>query len=169
MSYDLIFLHREPGQSWEDAREAAGEAAAASLPDPAVWNRILADARQILGEVSVFVTDRYYELDHEQTGIQLLCNASEGIGITVPYWHSDANAHVVTQMIYRLGRVVEEATGLEGYDPQLGQPLSDAFAHANQAVGLFNGIAAMFARRERTAARARERQPKMQRPPQLDE
>lgn len=154
MSYDLIFLHREPGQSWEDDREAAGESGAATLPDPAVWNRILAGARQVPGTVSVHVTDRYYELDHEQTGIQLSCSVSDGIGITVPYWHSDANADAVTQLIYRLGRVVEEATGLEGYDPQLGLPLSDAFAQRDQAVELFNGIAEMFARRERTAALA---------------
>src|SRR5215813_13060617 len=153
MSYDLIFLRREPGQSWEDARHAAGEHAA-SLPDPATWDRIVAGSRQILGDVSVYVTDQYYELDHEQTGIQLLCNG-EGTGITVPYWHSGANADVVTQLIYRLGRVVEETTGLDGYDPQIDKPLSDALAHADQAAQSYGGVAEMFARAERTAERAR--------------
>jgi hypothetical protein len=169
MGYSLVFLSREPGQSWEDARRAAAESGAESLPDPAVWNRILTGARQILGEVSVFVTDRYYELDHDQTGIQLLCNTSDGIGITVPYGESDANADAVMQLMERLGRVVEEATGLQGYDPQLGLPLSDAVAHADQSVGLLNTVASMLARQERTAARARERQRRMQRPPQQDQ
>ena len=27
--------------------------------------------------------------------------------------------------VYELARVVEEETGLEGYDPQLGEPISD--------------------------------------------
>lgn len=157
MGYSLVFLPREPGQSWEDAREAAGGSGAASLPDPAVWNQILAGARQILGEVSVFVTDQYYELDHDGTGIQLLCNTSDGIGITAPYGEGDASADAVMDLMDQLGRVVEEATGLQGYDPQLGLPLSDAVAQIEQSVGLLNTVAEMLLRGERTAERARKR------------
>lgn len=166
MGYSLVFLPREPGQSWDDAREAADERGVASLPDPAAWNRIVTEAGRILGDVSVFVTDRYYELDHDETGIQLLCNTSDGIGITAPYGQSDEDA--VTVLMYRLGRVVEEATGLQGYDPQLDLPLSDAVAHADQSAGLFGAVAAIVLRAQRTAQRAPKRQRDKQRPPQQE-
>jgi hypothetical protein len=168
MGYSLVFLRRRPGQSWEGARKAARERDAESLPDPATWDRILMGAEQILGEVSVFVTDQFYELDHDQTGIQVLCNASDGVSITVPYGEGDMDADAVMALMDQLGRVVEEATGLQGYDPQLGLPLSVTGAHTDQSVGMFDTIAAMFVRRKRTARRARERQRTMRRPPQQD-
>ncbi|MEH0981393.1 hypothetical protein [Micromonospora sp. CPCC 205556] len=54
MSYDLIFVPRSDDLSWDDALEAAEEADSDERPSGEAWARLVAAARQVLGEVSVF-------------------------------------------------------------------------------------------------------------------
>jgi hypothetical protein len=126
MSYDLNFLYREPGQSWEDAIEAldeeeAGADAPLSPETSDAWGRIVTKAKEILGEVEENVTDDSLELTHAPTGIQLSAFSNE-LTITVPFWHQGASTKTMV-FVYALAEVVEAETGREGYDPQLDQPL----------------------------------------------
>src|SRR6266536_1394621 len=70
MSYDLTFLPKPADQSWEEALAAVGSEPA-DLPDPEVWERLVAGARQLLGEVDTFADHDHFELVHLPTGIQL--------------------------------------------------------------------------------------------------
>ena len=94
MSYDIYFLKRDPGQSWEDAMEALEEQAAARevLTRPSCWDQVVSGVRYILGDVSVLENPPVWEIDHERTGIQVSCFSREW-SITVPYW-SDGDAAV---------------------------------------------------------------------------
>jgi hypothetical protein len=76
--------------------------------------------------------------------IQLSYYAGEA-GSTVPYWYAGADAAAVVDKIYQLGRVVEDATGLAGFDPQVELPLAEA--QPDLARAAFDQVAAMFARR----------------------
>src|SRR5262245_34656097 len=133
MSYDLTFRPNEESQR----SDAAGK------PEPAIWERILAGARQVLGEISVCRSDHHDELSHESTGIQISYFGSE-VGITVPYWYSGAEAESIVTTIHRLAQVVEAATGFQGYDPQLDLPLAEAASRTGQAVAAFDRVQAMF-------------------------
>ncbi|GAA0794199.1 hypothetical protein [Spirilliplanes yamanashiensis] len=119
MSYDLAFVPKAPGQDWEDAL-AAGRAAAAAAPDPAVFDRLVTAAREILGAVQVSPP----ELGDEESGVRLGLAAGRAV-ITVPFGHTGAAAREALAKAYRLGAVVERETGLAGYDPQLDRGLDD--------------------------------------------
>jgi hypothetical protein len=146
MSYDLIFVPRSDDQSWEEALDAAEEAENDERPDAEAWARLVAAARQVLGEVSVFDGTHNYELTHESTGIQVSYYADEA-GITVPYWYRGEDARRIVTALHQLGEAVQAATGLPGYDPQLELPLSDAVARPELAVKAFDDVAASFAER----------------------
>lgn len=134
MSYEIEFLRREPGQSWDDAldheeeREAALlDAAGSRVGDElrAAWQRIVPHARTLLGAVSVSDDRTALCLDHAPTGIQLSVYAGTA-GITVPYAaRGPAAADLVEHRLYPLARIVERETGLDGYDPQLGLAVAD--------------------------------------------
>ncbi|MFG1775439.1 hypothetical protein ACGFIR_19190 [Micromonospora sp. NPDC049051] len=146
MSYDLIFVPRGDDQSWDDALDAAEEAGSDERPSDEAWARLVAAARQVLGEVFVFEGAHNYELTHETTGIQVSYHAAEA-GITVPFWCRGGDARAVVTAMYQLGEAVQAVTGLPGYDPQLELPLPDALAQPELAVRVFNDVAASFAER----------------------
>ena len=131
MSYDIFFVRRDPGQSFEDALERTEESYERGDPGPLTeveleqWERILPHARRILGEIEEFEGDTNRELSHPETGLQLSIFPGE-ISITVPYWHADDDAVAVMEKVYALARAVEDETGLEGYDPQLDEPVRDS-------------------------------------------
>ncbi|HEY7483096.1 MAG TPA: hypothetical protein VH912_01420 [Streptosporangiaceae bacterium] len=128
MSYDVYFLKRQPGQSWEATLEALEELEPLGESDEppysaeftAAWRRIVAAARERLGDLTEFD----YELDDEVTGIQL-AGAPDECGLTVPYWHQGEEAERVMAHVFALAEVVERETGLEGYDPQLDKSISE--------------------------------------------
>jgi hypothetical protein len=129
VSYDIYFVRRDPGQSFEDALEVVedsyeGEPGPLTSVELEQWERILPRARKILGELQESGVDNTRELLHEPTGIELSLLRDQ-VSITVPYGHSDDAVEVMGQ-VYALARVVEEETGLEGYDPQLGEPVSES-------------------------------------------
>ncbi|GAA4969084.1 hypothetical protein [Actinoplanes utahensis] len=150
MSYDLTFLVKSDGQSWEDALEAleerAEDEAGGGAPDGAAWERIVADARGLLGEVALHAEDGFFELDHEATGIQVSLYDGEA-AVTVPYWYAGERAEPVVRLIYQLGLSVERHTGLAGYDGQVGMSVADAAGRPELAVSIFDQTARSFAGR----------------------
>ncbi|WP_370945967.1 hypothetical protein AB5J62_43905 [Amycolatopsis sp. cg5] len=130
MSYDLNFVRREPGQSWDEAFEEMAENASSgplSAKCAAQWDRIFAEATTLLGSLDQIDDGDSRELVHEPTGIQL--SFSDGdVTITVPHWHQGSAATKTKVDVYALADIVERETGLEGYDPQLDQPLSESRA-----------------------------------------
>jgi hypothetical protein len=136
-----MFVRRQPGQSWADALDAAeddDEFGAGPAPD--VWQRVVERARLLLGEVSLFVTDDCGEINHEPTSIQLDLFA-DSAGMSVPYGATGDGATAILQAIYLLGRIVEEETGLGGYDPQIDKPLAEAAANLNLGAASFETVA----------------------------
>ena len=131
MSYDIFFVRRDPGQSFEDALDSTEESYTGGDPGPLTsveleqWDRVLPHARAVLGDIEEFADESVREFSHAPTGIQLAVRPGE-ISITVPFTNSDADAVDVMAQVYALARAIEDETGLEGYDPQLGEPIRDA-------------------------------------------
>jgi hypothetical protein len=129
MSYDIFFVRRDPGQSFEDAldeTEAAFEGDPGPLSDAELeqWDEVLPAARAILGEVQEFGDETTRELTHLRTGIELSLFNGE-IAIHVPLDDYAREGVDVLARVYDLARAVERVTGLEGYDPQLDEPIGE--------------------------------------------
>jgi len=92
MSYDIYFLRREPGQSWEDTMDASEERAEDGKEPsrPAQWDQVVSSVREVLGDVSVLEGPPNWEITDEKTAIQVSCFAGEW-SMIVPYWW-DGNA-----------------------------------------------------------------------------
>ena len=145
MSYDIYFLKRNPGQSWEDAMEAL-EAQAADpevLTRPSCWDRVVSGVRDILGEVSVLENPPVWEIDHARTGIQVSCFSREW-SITVPYWSDGDAAVAITGHLRAIAGVVQTATGLEAYDPQVEIAVTTDEWTEQQAASVFDQVAEIF-------------------------
>lgn len=131
MSYDIYFVRRDPGQTFDDALEELessfehgdpGELTDADLEN---WETILPRAREILGEVDVDEDDDISrELTALSSGVELRLIRGE-IEIHVPDDRAEGDALELMSDVYELARAVEDLTGLEGYDPQVGEPVSD--------------------------------------------
>ncbi|WP_089255430.1 hypothetical protein [Asanoa hainanensis] len=146
MSYDLMFLRRQPDQSWDEALEAAEDYQDFGAgPDDEVWQRVLTRARLLLGEVTAGLTDDGGEISHDRTGIQLSLYA-DSAEMSVPYGETGEGATAVLRTMFLLGQVVEEETGLEGYDPQLEQPIRAAAANLDLGAASFDMVARMLSR-----------------------
>lgn len=130
MSYDLVFLRRDPGQGWPEALEALGERegeAPLSVREREQWDAVVRRARELLGELTVTADDVSAQLTEEASGIQVELSAGEA-SVSVSYGSSgghDDDTVVLMEKVYALARVVEEETGLEGFDPQLDEPVSE--------------------------------------------
>ncbi|MFC9614378.1 hypothetical protein [Streptomyces sp. NPDC056938] len=116
MSYDIHFLSRDEGQSWDDVLDAADGAAQDSEPIPAelleAWQRIVPQASALLGDVNITeYKQESRDLSHSDTGIDLSVFGDE-VSITVPYWHNGDGAARVLAKLFTLCAVVEKETGL---------------------------------------------------------
>ncbi|WP_203702011.1 hypothetical protein [Asanoa iriomotensis] len=146
MSYDLMFMRRQPGQSWGEALEAAEDYQDFGAgPDEQVWQRVVARAKLLLGDAFTRLTDDGGEVSHERTGIQLFLYA-DSAEMNVPYGATGEGATAVLRTMFLLGQVVEEETGLEGYDPQLGQPLREAAADLDLGAASFETVARLLSK-----------------------
>ncbi|MGW0577929.1 hypothetical protein ACWD25_18595 [Streptomyces sp. NPDC002920] len=142
MSYDIYFLNRRDGQSWDEVLEAMEGAAEDSEPIPThlleAWDRIVPQARAVLGEVEITEFEQESrDLSHSGTGIDLSVFGDE-VSITVPYWHAGDDAAVVLGQVSTLASIVEKETGLTAYDPQTGRPLVEA--PRDGSIGLMSRI-----------------------------
>lgn len=136
MSFDLVLLPEPTGQTWEEALESERQATDAPL-DSQAWDMIVAGVRDVVGEVVVHDDGTGRTLTHEASGITVRYVPGEA-AINVPYWYTGEQAESVVRAVYRIGRVVAEATGLAGYDPQLGLPLADAESRVEAAVAVLD-------------------------------
>jgi hypothetical protein len=132
MSYDIFFVRRDPGQTFEDALDDLegsfqdGDPGELTEDDLEQWSELLTRAYEILGpDMQVDEEDdSSHELSDPTTGIELALIRGE-IGIHV---HDDRRVEddlALMSQVYDLARAVEDVTGMEGYDPQLGEPVSD--------------------------------------------
>jgi hypothetical protein len=129
VSYDIYFVRRDPGQSFEDALDATeesydGDPGPLEGADLEHWDRITMRAQQILDAPDESATEMSRNLFDSATGIQLSMIADE-VTITVPSERPDQDSVTLMAKVYALARVVEDETGLEGYDPQLQEPVTD--------------------------------------------
>ena len=131
MSYDIYFVRRDPGQSFEDALDELessfqdGDPADLTEDELDWWAELLPQAREILGEVEVAGDgDVARELTATGSGIELTMLNGE-VTIHVPDPAGDVDEVALMSTVYELARAVEDVTELEGYDPQLGEPVSD--------------------------------------------
>jgi hypothetical protein len=132
MSYDIYFVRRDPGQSFEDALddlEASfehGDPGDLTDVDLENWDAIVPRARDILGELEVDDEDEVSrELTARRTGVEVRLIRGE-IEIHVPDDRvRDTDSLELMAQVYELARTIEDVTGLEGYDPQVGEPVSD--------------------------------------------
>lgn len=145
MSYDIYFLKHDPGQSWEDALDALEEQAAAPdvLTRPPYWDQVVSGVRYILGDVSVLENPPGWEIGHERTGIQVSCFSREW-SITVPYWSDGEAAVAITGHLRAIAGIVQAATGLEAYDPQVEMAVTTDEWTAQQAASVFDQVAESF-------------------------
>jgi hypothetical protein len=126
VSYDLYFLARQPGQSWEDAisqLEGDDLENVPPLDDQAVatWDRVKAALVPVLPAASEFAVPTNRELNDEVTGIQISMFAGE-LSLTVPYWYMGGDAERVVGIIREVAVTIEQVTGLTAYDPQAEAP-----------------------------------------------
>jgi len=129
VSYDIFFVRRDPGQSFEDALDATeesfeGDPGPLSAVELEQWDEVLPAARAVLGDVEEFSDETTRELSDRDTGIELsLFNGEMAIHVPLDD-QEDENGEIMAR-VYELARAVERVTGLEGYDPQTGSPVSD--------------------------------------------
>jgi hypothetical protein len=132
MSYDFTLLHREPGQSWDEVLEANEQRVMqeADRPfSPAARARVerIADRLQAHDpQLERFSGEHYIELDRpDDSGVQVSLFEHE-LGITVPYWHTGQAARAVMELVWSYLAILEQESGWETYDPQLGRSLDRA-------------------------------------------
>ncbi|MEU1489494.1 hypothetical protein ABZ456_04440 [Streptomyces sp. NPDC005776] len=138
MSYDIYFLSRGDGQSWEEVLDALQDAAEDNTPIPAglleAWQRIVPQARTLLGDVDITEYEQVsLDLSHSGTGIDLSVFGDE-VSITVPYWHAGDAAAVALDKVFALSKIVEMEIGLTAYDPQMELPVADMTPHRSAAL-----------------------------------
>lgn len=116
MSYGIDFVRREP-QDDDD------------LDDPELHRPLRSSPRLRERVLAALTEPKEFTLPNDghvitdmATGVQVW-HSDDGVGITVTYGDSvDGGTRVDT--MYRLAAILEEETGLLGYDPQTGQLLS---------------------------------------------
>jgi hypothetical protein len=129
MSYDFMLLHREPGQSWDEVLEANERRVVEGTDrpfSPCARARVerIADCLQSHDpQLERFTGEYYIELTRpDDTGVQVSLFEHE-LGVTVPYWHAGHAAQAVMELVWSYLAILEQETGWETYDPQLGRGL----------------------------------------------
>lgn len=129
MSYDFLLLPRDPGQSWDQVMEA-NERLALEEGDralsPAARTRLeqIADRLQAHdSQLERLTTERYIELTRvDDAGIQLSLFSGQ-LAVSVAYWHTGSAAQAMMQIVRSYLAIMEQETGWEVYDRQLGRSL----------------------------------------------
>ncbi|NJC13849.1 hypothetical protein F4558_003675 [Micromonospora profundi] len=133
MSFGLVLLPDPIGPSSLEAsggeRENTGEPS-----DPQAWDAIVAGVRDILGEVVLGQDGPTRTLIHQPSGIIVRHRSGEA-AVDLPCWPDhETDATWLVEAVYRIGHVVEDATGLVAYAPQLGVPLTEAESRVDDAL-----------------------------------
>lgn len=129
MSYDILFVPRRPGQSWDDALdEAEGRDVLGDAIRPermAQWERVVEALRRRLGEVDVTVGDDVCEASHA-SGLQVSLFPDEA-AVTFPYRDREDRRAFHDTVVDVVG-IVERETGLQAWDAQTDEPF-DGLVH----------------------------------------
>lgn len=140
MSYDLILVGRAPGQPWEEA--LAARAAANRPGEPAeipaatrhLWDRLAGELQARWSGLQRHDGARSVVLEDPDTAIQVHLFLDEA-AVSVPYWHGDS-PRVVMEDLRAIVLLLEEETGFEAYDPQLGRGVRETgLSDAADALG----------------------------------
>jgi hypothetical protein len=132
MSYDFILLPREPGQSWDEVLDAHEQVVVEGADRP-LGSSARARAERIADrlqghdpQLERFTTERHIELTRpDGTGVQVSLFERE-LAVTVAYWHVGRAARAVMELVWSYLAILEQETGWEIYDPQLGRSLDRA-------------------------------------------
>lgn len=148
MSFDIYFLTKPPGGSWEDSLAALEDDAVLERPlteaQFVLWRRLEARLCELMPEAEVFDGETNRELTDEASGIQVSLFAGE-LSLSAPYWYSGPEAHEIVAVLRRVASVIEEESGLTAYDPQAEAPfLDDDAASAERS---FETVARSFSER----------------------
>jgi hypothetical protein len=132
MSYDFLLMPRDPGQSWRELLDANEQRVLdeGNQPlSPAARTRLerIADRLQAHDpQLERFTTERYIELTLvDDAGIQVSLFPGEA-AVAVAYWHTGPTARAVMQVAWFYLAILEQETGWEVYDGQLGRSLDRA-------------------------------------------
>lgn len=159
MSYDILLLSREPGQSWNEILDAnerrilgPGDrplSLAARTRLERIAGHLLADDPQL----ERFATERHIELSRvDNTGIQVSLFSSE-MAVALSYWHTGPAARAVMQIVWAYLAILEQETGWEAYDRQLDRSL-DLARDLDEVVGCYADLSVRLHRRFPKALRA---------------
>jgi hypothetical protein len=148
VSYDIYFLHRELGQSWQQALDALEEGTKSpQAPSrPACWDQVVSGVQDVLGAVSVLEGPPEWEIDDQRTAIQVSCFSGEW-SMSVPYWWRGDTARVIAESIRAIAAIVHGATGLDAYDPQLETGVMSGEWSPGKAAAVFDQVARSFDQR----------------------
>jgi hypothetical protein len=148
VSYDIVFLRREPGQSWDDAMDTLEQSddGPEEPTRPPNWDEVVSGVRNVLGEVSVLENPPAWEIDHEASAIQVGWFSGEW-SISVPYWSDGDAARKIAERLRAIAEIVCDATGLEAYDPQIGEAVTSGGWTSERAALIFDQVAESFGRR----------------------
>jgi hypothetical protein len=100
----------------------------------------------VLGDVSVVESPPNWEIDDQQTGIQVSCFAGEW-SMTVPYWWEGERAETIAGYLRAIAGMIHDATGLDAYDPQAGEAITSGEWGPGKAAAVFNQVRESFDRR----------------------
>jgi hypothetical protein len=133
VSFDLYFLAREAGQSWEDVMDGLEEDAEDDSPlDPgalARWERVKLALTPVLPDADEFVSEASRELTDDATGIQVSIYGRE-LTLTAPCWYEGPGAQRLVGILRVAAAAIEEASGLTAYDPQADAPFLGEGEHS---------------------------------------
>jgi hypothetical protein len=137
VSYDLIFIPRAAGQSWDEAIEASEDAADTGprLAD-APWRNIVAAAGRLFGEVTDDSGKDVRELEHPESGLDLTAWTDEA-SIGLPYQHTGEAARSYLKAMFDLAAVVAKESGLHGYDLQIDRPLDESDDYFDEVLEIY--------------------------------
>jgi hypothetical protein len=137
VSYDLIFIPRAAGQSWDDAIEASEDAedAGPRLAD-GPWRNIVAAAQRLFGEVNDDSGKDVRELEHPPSGLDLSAWTDEA-SVGLPYEHTGETARRYLAAMFELAKLVAKETGLQGYDLQIDRPLEESNDYFEDVVEIY--------------------------------
>ncbi|MFE2729032.1 hypothetical protein [Kitasatospora sp. NPDC059327] len=132
MTYDIFFLRVQPGRTFEETmeeRNAAYDPDAEPAPmnltgdQRAAWDRL---TRRVALEVGPITSEEYlYDLTlcrDGPAGRLQVDFAGDSASIEIPYRYPGQAALPIMAEAYRMARIIEDESGLEGYDPEVDQP-----------------------------------------------
>lgn len=128
MSYDITFIPKRPDQSWAEALHATeDQVSAGAEPRPLDaatrerYKQLLCEVQGVIPSAEVTEGPALIELSDAASGIQLSLFATE-VSLSTPYWREGKEAAAVVERLQSIARIVERATGWQGYDPQQDRP-----------------------------------------------